>query len=37
MISIDEIKKEFENITGINEAKKIYKQLAKKLHPDVGV
>jgi hypothetical protein len=36
MISIDEIKKEFENITGINEAKKIYKQLAKKLHPDVG-
>ncbi len=36
MISIDDIKKEFENITGINEAKKLYKQLAKKLHPDVG-
>ncbi|AXX94993.1 hypothetical protein [Arcobacter ellisii] len=31
-----EIEKKFENIEGINEAKKIYKQLAKKLHPDVG-
>ena len=30
------IKKEFETITGINEAKKIYKRLAKLLHPDVG-
>lgn len=27
---------EFKEIQGINEAKKIYKQLAKKLHPDVG-
>lgn len=26
----------FSEIKGINEAKKIYKQLAKKLHPDVG-
>jgi hypothetical protein len=32
----NEIKREFENIQGINEAKKIYKRLAKKLHPDVG-
>ena len=32
----EEILKEFQNIEGINEAKKIYKQLAKKLHPDVG-
>ena len=27
---------EFKEVTGINEAKKIYKTLAKKLHPDVG-
>ena len=32
----EEILKEFKNVEGINEAKKIYKQLAKKLHPDVG-
>ena len=32
----EEILKEFKNIEGINEAKKIYKTLAKKLHPDVG-
>lgn len=32
----EEILKEFQNIEGINEAKKIYKNLAKKLHPDVG-
>jgi len=32
----NDIKKEFENVTGLNEAKKIYKTLAKKLHPDVG-
>ena len=32
----EEIIKEFQNVEGINEAKKIYKQLAKKLHPDVG-
>ncbi len=31
-----EIEKEFIAIDGINEAKKIYKDLAKKLHPDVG-
>lgn len=30
------ILKEFKEVTGINEAKKIYKTLAKKLHPDVG-
>ena len=32
----EEILKEFKGIEGINEAKRIYKQLAKKLHPDVG-
>ena len=32
----EEILKEFAEVTGINEAKKIYKKLAKKLHPDVG-
>lgn len=32
----EEILKEFQNVEGINEAKKIYKTLAKKLHPDVG-
>lgn len=32
----NEIREQFDNITGINEAKKIYKTLAKKLHPDVG-
>lgn len=31
-----EIENEFREVTGINEAKKIYKILAKKLHPDVG-
>lgn len=31
----EEILKEFQNVEGINEAKKIYKQLAKKLHPDM--
>ncbi len=31
-----EIKNEFLGIDGINEAKKIYKELAKRLHPDVG-
>ena len=31
-----EIENEFSGIDGINEAKKIYKDLAKKLHPDVG-
>ena len=32
----EDIKKDFENITGLNEAKKVYKKLAKLLHPDVG-
>ena len=32
----EEITNEFKEVTGINEAKKIYKNLAKKLHPDVG-
>ncbi len=32
----EEILKEFQGVEGINEAKKIYKTLAKKLHPDVG-
>ena len=31
----EEILKEFKNVEGINEAKKIYKTLAKKLHPDM--
>ena len=32
----EDIIKEFSEVTGINEAKKVYKTLAKKLHPDVG-
>ena len=32
----EEILKEFQDIEGINEAKKIYKTLAKKLHPEIG-
>jgi len=32
----EDILKEFKGIEGINEAKKIYKKLARKLHPDVG-
>ena len=32
----EEIINEFSEVTGINEAKKVYKSLAKKLHPDVG-
>ena len=31
----EEILKEFKGVEGINEAKKIYKTLAKKLHPDM--
>ena len=32
----EDIKKEFENITGLNEAKKVIKRLARVLHPDIG-
>ena len=32
----EEIKQEFINITELNDAKVIYKQLAKILHPDIG-
>ncbi len=32
----EEIKREFETVTGINEAKVTFKRLAKILHPDVG-
>ena len=32
----EEILREFKGVEGINEAKKIYKTLAKKLHPDIG-
>lgn len=35
-MSREEIQNEFKGNTGINEAKKIYKKLAKKLHPDIG-
>lgn len=31
-----QIEEQFKGIEGINEAKKLYKELAKKLHPDVG-
>lgn len=31
----EEIEREFKGVEGINEAKKIYKRLAKKLHPDM--
>ena len=31
-----DIKKVFENITGLNEAKKVFKKLARQLHPDIG-
>jgi len=31
-----DIKKEFEGVTGLNEAKKVFKRLARLLHPDVG-
>ncbi len=36
MMTREQILKVFEGIEGINEAKKIYKTLAKKLHPDTG-
>ncbi len=32
----EDIISEFAEVVGINEAKKVYKRLAKKLHPDVG-
>ncbi len=32
----EEIKNHFENIQGVNEAKLVFKKLAKILHPDVG-
>ncbi|MFY4862016.1 hypothetical protein ACOTWK_03995 [Aliarcobacter butzleri] len=32
----EQIINEFKGVEGINEAKKIYKTLAKKLHPDIG-
>ncbi|RBQ32300.1 hypothetical protein CRU92_00890 [Arcobacter sp. FW59] len=32
----EDILNQFKGVEGINEAKKIYKTLAKKLHPDVG-
>ena len=31
-----QIEEQFRGIEGINEAKKVYKDLARKLHPDVG-
>ena len=31
-----DIKKEFEGVTGLNEAKKVFKKLARLLHPDAG-
>ena len=31
-----EIETEFKEVNGINEAKKIYRTLAKQLHPDIG-
>jgi hypothetical protein len=36
MKSEQDIRKEFKGVAGLNEAKKIYKILAKQLHPDVG-
>ncbi len=35
-MTYSQIEEQFKGIEEINEAKKIYKQLAKKLHPDVG-
>jgi hypothetical protein len=35
-MTIEQIKEQFKNIIGINDSKKIYKKLAKILHPDVG-
>ena len=35
-MTYSQIEEQFKGIEGINEAKKIYKQLARKLHPDVG-
>jgi len=35
-MTYEEIKNQFITIEGINEAKRIYKTLAKQLHPDIG-
>ena len=31
-----DIENKFKSVEGLNEAKKVYKELAKQLHPDVG-
>lgn len=31
-----QIEEKFKSVEGLNEAKKVYKELAKKLHPDIG-
>ena len=36
MMNEKDIKKEFAGATGLNEAKKVFKMLARLLHPDVG-
>lgn len=36
MMTREEIQNEFRGVEGINEAKKIYKKMARKLHPDIG-
>ena len=36
MMGEKDIKAAFANITGLNEAKKVFKTLARKLHPDIG-
>ena len=36
MKTVNDIQKEFNDISGLNEAKMIFKKLAKQLHPDVG-
>jgi hypothetical protein len=35
-MSEEEIRERFENVVNLDEAKKVYKELAKRLHPDVG-
>ena len=36
MKTVNDIQKEFNGVTGLNEAKKVFKRLAKSLHPDIG-